>query len=331
MTTGPRSDEARGERPSKSGEPSPTPSFAVVICAYTEARWGRLEEAVRSVERQSLAAAATAVVVDHNEGLLARARAAFDGVRTLPSDGQPGLSGARNTGLRAVEGEVVAFLDDDAVAAPDWLEQLAEAFADERVLGAGGWIEPRWEGAEPRWLASELYWIVGCSYRGLPGAGAELRNPIGANMAIRRAALLELGGFREGVGRVGARPLGDEETELGIALHARWPHARIVHVPAARVEHWVPAERAGWRYLRSRCWAEGRSKALLAQHVGAPDALASERRYATRVLPAGVWRGVRDGLRGDRHGFARAASIVLALTITALGYAAGRLTRWLGA
>jgi glycosyltransferase involved in cell wall biosynthesis len=307
------------------------PSFAIVICAYTEARWGQLEEAVRSVERQSLPAGDTAVVIDHNVPLLARARAAFGGVRVLASNGQQGLSGARNTGLRAVDGEVVAFLDDDAVAAPEWLERLAGAFADERVLGAGGWIAPRWQGREPRWLASDLYWIVGCSYRGLPGDGAELRNPIGANMAFRRSTLLALEGFREGVGRVGARPLGDEETELGIALHARWPHARIVHVPAARVRHWVPAERASWRYLRSRCWAEGRSKALLTQHVGAPDALASERRYATRVLPAGVWRGVSDGLRGDRCGFARAASIVLALSTTALGYAAGRLARLLGA
>ena len=300
--------------------------FGVVICAYSEERWEQLAEAVRSVAAQTLPAREIVVVIDHNERLLARARAALTGALVLASTGRPGLSGARNTGLHAVHGELVAFLDDDAHAAPDWLGELARAFADERVLGAGGWIEPRWEGPRPRWLASELYWIVGCSYRGLPSAGAELRNPIGANMAFRRAALLALDGFQEDVGRVGERPLGDEETQLGIEAHARWPTARIVHVPAARVGHAVPPRRASWRYLLVRCWSEGRSKAQLAGNVGAPAALASERRYAARVLPAGAYRGLRDGLQGDLTGFARAAGILTALGVTALGYAAGRLT-----
>lgn len=301
-------------------------SIGVVICAYSQGRFAQLGEAVRSVRGQSLPASELVVVIDHNEALLARARESLGEARVLASAGRRGLSGARNTGLAQVTGDVVAFLDDDACADADWLAQLAGAFADAGVVGAGGWIAPRWEGAEPRWLASELYWIVGCSYRGLPPAGAELRNPIGANMAFRRSALLDLGGFHEGVGRVGDRPLGDEETELGIRARARWPQARIVHVPAARVRHAVPATRASWRYLLSRCWSEGRSKALLAQHVGAAPALASERRYAARALPAGVARGLRDALRGDAGGLGRAASIVAALAVTALGYVWGRFT-----
>jgi hypothetical protein len=305
------------------------PSFSVVICAYSEARWERLVEAVRSLQRQSCPAREVVVVIDHNEALLARAGAALSpAARVLPSEGQPGLSGARNTGWAHTRCDVVAFLDDDACAAPDWLERLAEVFREDAgVLGAGGWVAPLWEGPEPRWLAPELYWIVGCSYRGLPSAGAEIRNPIGANMAFRRWALAELGGFREGIGRVRDRPLGDEETALGIEAHARWPEAHILHVPAARVLHAVPVQRASWRYLASRCWAEGRSKAQLAAQVGPAAALGSERGYAARVLPAGVLYGLRDGLRGDRGGFGRAASIAVALTLTALGYAVGRLVQ----
>jgi hypothetical protein len=333
----PRAAEPAGATPAAgaTAHAAQPPSIGVVICAYSEARWDLLIEAVRSVQAQTPPPHELVLVIDHNDRLLERARTALaadalaptppGAVRVLPSAGTPGLSGARNTGLRALHSELVAFLDDDARAEPGWLAALADAFADPRVLGAGGWIAPRWEAREPRWLAAELNWIVGCSYRGLPPTGAELRNPIGANMAFRRAALLELDGFREGLGRVREQPLGDEETELGIRTHARWPAARIVHVPAARVRHAVPPARASWRYLLARCWAEGRSKAQLSGHVGARDALASERRYATRTLPAGAARGLRDGLHGDRDGLARAASIACALAVTALGYTVERV------
>lgn len=299
-------------------------SIGVVICAYTEARWRELQEAVRSVERQSHPARELVVVIDHNDELLARARVEFAGAKVVANAGRRGLSGARNTGITHMTSRLVAFLDDDACAAPDWLETLARAFHDEHVIGAGGWIAPRWEGVEPRWLAPELFWIVGCSYQGLPPDGAPLRNPIGANMAFRREVFAETGGFDEGIGRVHDRPVGDEETQLGIEARARWPRARILHVPAARVEHSVPAQRATWRYLRSRCWHEGRSKALLTGSVGSSAALASERTYAARVLPAGVVRGLRDFLQGEPAGLTRAGGIVTALAVTAAGYLCGR-------
>jgi hypothetical protein len=301
------------------------PSIGVVICAYTQARWRELKEAVRSVERQSQPARELVVVIDHNDGLLARARAEFPGANVVANAGRRGLSGARNTGMTHVTTGIVAFLDDDACAAPGWLEALVRVFDNECVIGAAGWIAPRWGGSEPRWLAPELFWIVGCSYRGLPPEGASLRNPIGANMAFRRAAVAEVGGFHEGIGRTHDRPLGDEETQLGIQARARWPQSRIVHVPAARVEHSVPSERATWGYLLSRCWHEGRSKAQLTRAVGSSAALASERTYAARVLPAGVARGLRDFLLGEPAGVQRAAGIVTALAVTAAGYLCGRL------
>jgi GT2 family glycosyltransferase len=297
-----------------------------VICAFSDARWNQLVEAVDSVTRQSRPARELVVVIDHNEPLLARARAAFPQARAIASQGRPGLSGARNTGFTALGTDIAAFLDDDACADERWLETMVREFDDPAVIGVGGWVAPRWESGECRWLAPELRWIVGCSYRGLPDAVAEIRNPIGANMAFRRTVLTGVGGFREDVGRIGERPLGDEETDLSIRAHVQWPHARILHLPAARVEHAVPASRTCWRYLVSRCWAEGRSKAVLAGDVGSSSALASERTYVTRVLPAGVVRGLLDAVRGDLTGLGRAASILIALTVTIAGYAFGRLS-----
>jgi glycosyltransferase involved in cell wall biosynthesis len=299
--------------------------ISVVICACDDDRWDGLVAAVQSVHAQARIPDQTIVVIDHNDRLLQRAMAQLRGSEVLPNAGPPGLSAARNTGISRATGDIVVFLDDDARADPQWLEAIESAFGDTAVVGVGGWVEPAWDGVVPRWLAEELYWVVGCSYRGLPDGGAPLRNAIGANMSFRRATLAEIGGFREGVGQTPTTMLRNDDTELGIRVLARWPDARIVHVPAARVKHTVPQTRANWRYLFSRCWNEGRGKAVLAGHVGASDALASERVYVRRVLPAGILRGVIDALRGDLSGVGRAASIVAALAATGAGYVAGRL------
>jgi glycosyltransferase involved in cell wall biosynthesis len=300
--------------------------ISVVICACADDRWEGLVDAVRSVQAQTRAAEQTIVVIDHNDQLVGRAARDLGDVEVVANAGPPGLAAARNTGIRRAQGELVAFLDDDARADSHWLERIETAFSDTHVIGAGGWIQPRWEGVVPRWLAEELYWIVGCSYRGLPANGASMRNAIGANMSFRRATLIDIGGFREDIGQTPTTMLRNDDTEVGIRIRTRWPHARIVHIPAARVEHTVPVSRANWRYLFSRCWNEGRGKAVIARHLGASEALASERAYTMRTLPAGVLRGLRDAVRGDPAGLARAASIVAALAATVSGYAAGRLS-----
>jgi hypothetical protein len=171
-----------------------------------------------------------------------------------------------------------------------------------------------------------MYWVVGCSYVGLPTERAEIRNPIGANMAFRRDALAAVGGFVDGIGRIGAVPLGCEETELAIRVRDL-TGGTILHVPDARVQHRVTAARVTWRYFLSRCWAEGLSKALVAARVGSGPALASERIYATRVLPRGAGRGLRDALRGDVGGVVRAFAIVAGLALTCAGYSVGRMRR----
>jgi GT2 family glycosyltransferase len=303
------------------------PTVSVVICCYTERRFGLLRAAVDSALRQTRPPEELIVVVDHAPALLRRARAELgDEVAVIANDGDQGLADARNAGVRAAAMDVVAFLDDDACADEDWLERLTEVFADPGVIGAGGTVDPDWAAGEPRWLPPEFWWTVGCSYTGLPRRQMAIRNPIGANMSFRRRVLVGEG-FRVGVGRVGTLPMGCEETEFAIRATQREPGARVLHVPDARVTHAVPADRASWRYFVSRCWAEGRSKAIVASLIGASDGLSSERDYVVRALPAGVGRGLRDAARGDAGGLGRALAIVLGLGVTAAGYLRGRAVR----
>jgi hypothetical protein len=121
------------------------------------------------------------------------------------------------------------------------------------------------------------------------------------------------------------RPLGCEETEFCIRLSQRMPGSGMLFEPAAVIGHKVPAARATFRYFRSRCYAEGLSKALVTQSVGAGDGLASERAHALKALPLGALRGVGEALRGDVSGLGRAGAIVVGLAWTTWGYVVGSL------
>ncbi|WP_238426912.1 glycosyltransferase [Streptomyces adustus] len=306
------------------------PDISVVICVYTEDRWEDILAAVASVCAQSRPARETLLVVDHNAALLDRLSEEYKeigAVRVLANAGPRGLSAGRNTGIAASHGEVVAFLDDDAVAERDWLRRFTEGYADPRVLAVGGRTVPIWaSGRRPAWFPEEFDWVVGCTYRGLPPGRVRVRNVLGGNASFRRTAFDAAGGFATGIGRDGdRRPLGCEETELCIRLTRARPDAVLLIDDRAVIHHRVPAARERFGYFRTRAYAEGLSKALVSRSVGAGKGLESERRYVTRVLPAGVARGLRDALLARPGGAGRAGAIVAGLLTAAGGYVVGRI------
>ena len=301
-----------------------TATTSVVICAYTLDRWSDLLAAIDSVARQDPPAGEVVVVVDHNETLRDRLAAAGLPARIIANEQATGLSGARNTGIRATRGEVVVFLDDDARARPGWLRALLDAYEPD-VIAVGGAAIPDWVAGRPAWFPEEFDWVVGCTYRGSPVERSEVRNVIGSNMSFRREALDAAGAFEGRLGRVGTKPVGAEETELCIRARRAMPGRRILLDPAAAVDHRVPAPRGRLSYFLARCFGEGRSKAVLAGLAGTGEALETERAYVRRVLPAGVLRGLRAARHGDRAGARRSAAIVLGLAATGAGFVLGRL------
>jgi GT2 family glycosyltransferase len=264
------------------------------------------------------------VVVDHNPALQARFAATLD-VTVVENRERQGLSGGKNTGVSLAQGDVVAFLDDDAVAAPGWLDALARPFADPDVLGVGGLTMPAWSMGRPRWWPAEFDWVVGCTFVGRD-AGV-VRNLLGGNACFRRELFAVAGGFPTHIGRTsaGKRPLGCEETEFCIRASRQWPGGKFVYDPRAVIHHRVPLARERFAYFRTRCYAEGLSKALVAESVGAADGLSTERRYVTRTLPRGVAKGLSQGFAGDVGGLLRAGAILSGLGCTTAGYVFGRM------
>jgi len=332
-------------RRSPSPEAQPAPSsdgftFSVVVAAWSLEAKADLEAGLAALERQTMAPLEIFVVIDHNPELAAWARETLTGARVMENRHERGVVGGRNTGLEQARGDVVAFIDDDAAADPGWLENLAFALAHDDVVGVGGELVPEWRGPQPRWYPPEFYWVFGCSYRGLPTELAPIRNPIGANMAVRREALEAIGGFRAGVkprelrrgGKVLAGGHSLEDTMLGIAISRAFPTQRWLYQPAARVRHRVAPGRATFGYLLIRCFEEGEGKAALAAVVGADSGLESERRHLFVTIPRGFARGFADLLRGDLWGPARSLALLAGVAATAAGYVVAVLrSRLLGA
>jgi glycosyltransferase involved in cell wall biosynthesis len=300
-------------------------SVSVVICAYTMDRWDSLVAAVRSCFDQTLKPDEVVVVIDYNEDLFARATLEFSDAFVVANSSSKGLSGARNTGVSSSTGEIVVFLDDDAYGEPAWLENLTAPMDDPLVAGVGGWILPYWEVGVAHWFPETFYWILGCSYQGLPKTSEPIRNPIGANMAIRRKVFSSVGGFTSGIGRIGTVPLGCEETELCIRYGARFPLERFVLTRDAVVHHRVPASRLTWHYFWTRCWAEGLSKAAVSSLVGSNSGLAAERRHLMRSLPRELEQSVRSLARQPRIAATRIALILLGAAIAAGGLVRGQV------
>ncbi len=298
--------------------------LSVVICTYTLERWNDLLAAMKSLRNQTSQPLEIIIVVDHNPDLLDQVTNEFPDAIVVENRGPMGLSGARNSGLAIAKGQLIGFFDDDEVLDPQCLTRLSNWFRDPAVLGAGGKIVPNWISVRPGWFPEEFGWVLGYSYKGLPQGASPVRNLIGGNMCFRRMLFEQVGGFRDGIGRINKHPLGCEETELCIRALQHWPEGTLIYDPEAIVYHRTPPERANWHYFLERCFYEGVSKATISRFVGADDGLSSERQYTLRVLPRGVFKGMLDSLvKGDRSGMARSAAILAGLSYTAAGYLFG--------
>jgi len=264
-------------------------NVSVVVSVYSKDRLGYLLGCIDSLRRQLVKPFEVIVVLDPNPDLIEFYRARLnDDVRVVVSD-RLGLSNARNAGVKSARGDIVAFIDDDAVADRDWLRNLLKNYEVPEVVGVGGLIKPLWESDRPIWFPEELDWIVGCSYKGLPEHRAYVRNPIGCNMSFRRKIFDEVGFFRSDIGRFGKLLLGSEETEFCIRILEKNPCLKIVYEPSAVVYHRVSSDRVSFSYLLKRSFGEGLSKALIVNSGrNLNHALTTENRYLRYLIGIAV-------------------------------------------
>ena len=172
-----------------------------------------------------------------------------------------GLSRARNLGVREAKGEIVAFIDDDAIADKGWLKGIAQIFngTDRRPAFIGGKILPIWSCLKPRWYPAEKEFLLGLYDIGddaKPFPDSEL--PIGANMAGLRPVIIDMGSFDERLGFDYSRKqsmIAGEDSML--AERIKEAGYQIYYQPEATVRHRVAQSKLNMRYFLRRHFWEG--------------------------------------------------------------------------
>ena len=301
---------------------------SVVIAAHTFQRCEDLTRAVASALDQQPQPHEVIVAVDNNPDLYEWVCNQLPDVTAVDHRGARGASGTRNSGARAASGSILAFLDDDAVARPNWLQNLTAPLVRPDVVGVGGYVEPVWSERVPKWMPEEFLWVVGASYRGMPRTAAPIRNVWSENMAVARNDFIKIGGFREGFGKTGLEPRGGEDTDFCIRLADASEGGIWWYEPSARIGHTVPQGRSTLRFFIVRCYNEGQTKADMAALLGAQRGLEDERRHAIKTLPSGISRELWHAVANQEFAAAeRASAIGVGLCATSLGYVVRRAQR----
>jgi glycosyltransferase involved in cell wall biosynthesis len=253
-------------------EPQPAVLISAIICTHNRAAY--LGAAIDSLLAQVFSGAFEVIVVDNastDETRQIVAERASDPRLRYIYEPVTGLSVARNTGAKLAQAEILAYLDDDAVASRQWLQVLYEAYQTHPQLAiAGGRVTLLWaEGMQPpRWLSTGLSGNLGAYDLGetlvliqQPGL-----TPRGLNYSIRRQFLDQVGGFDLNLGRVGKNLLSNEELHMTeLALGQGW---QVAYLPDAHVAHNVAPERLNRAWFLSRGWWQGISECYREQLAG---------------------------------------------------------------
>jgi len=277
---------------------------SAVVCTHNRATV--LRHALASLAGQTLPADAYEIVVVDNASTdatrdLVTRELAGEGRLRYVFEPQLGVSRARNAGWRAARAPLVAYLDDDAIAAPDWLAEAVAAFAklDPRPGCLGGPVLPIWEVPRPAWLPDALLpYLTVLELDQGPGPMPRGKFLYGTNSVFPRERLAEIGGYPAGLGPIGSWHRSGEDTFVQKQLRERG--FQLWYDPALRVQHRIPAERASRRWVLRRLYLEGLSRARQQLQTRAPGPLgrirlvgialrkllSSPRRLLALVLPA---------------------------------------------
>ena len=243
---------------------------SVVVCTYTLDMYEHFREAADSVLAQTHDDIELVVVVDGAPEVYEQVVEDYgdrEDTVIACNDENVGLLASRNRGAELASGDVVAFIDDDAVADEAWAERLTRAYEVEDAIAAGGKMTPEWVAGKPSFLPEEFYWLVGVTHRGFADGPGEVRNTFGSNISFRADVFAELDGFDVEIGgRKADKNLQGGETEL--CARMREEHGQGVwYDPEAEVAHKVFEYRTEFRWLVDRAFWQGYSKRAMESFV----------------------------------------------------------------
>lgn len=242
--------------------------ISAIICTHNRAEY--LTKAIQSlVDQRTPKDKYEIIIVDNRSTDSTKQKVEkFSNVKNIKYLYEPtlGLSYARDTGWRNASGKYIAYLDDDAIASPVWLDKILDVFETitPKPGCVGGKTEPIWEAPRPKWLSDELATgLTIIDWSDTPHFLLDLSQKwlVGANIAFPADVLKRVGGFTSGLDRAGKNLLsgGDVflENQILKAGYSCFYHPEIV------VSHHIPRSRLEKRWFIRRYYWQGISDAAM--------------------------------------------------------------------
>jgi glycosyltransferase involved in cell wall biosynthesis len=175
-------------------------------------------------------------------------------------EGQQGLSYARNRGIIEARGEYISYIDDDAIATPDYAKNIILAFESNKDYDAlGGMVIPVYEGnEEPKWLSKHAWGMVAKVDNGQQVEPFSPKYPVGCNMVFRKSVFTIIGDFNTDL----ANRCDDRYIFHMMAKHKR----KTLYYPAVSVNHHIPLSRISDEGVKKIATLSGSEFRRLLQH-----------------------------------------------------------------
>lgn len=307
---------------------------SVIVCTHSLDNFQNLIDAVDSLLNQTHKELEIIIVVDGNQELYERIGKVYDAqgnVKIMVTEESLGAFGAGNVGVKAAQGDVIAFLDDDAVSEKRWIESLVDTYEKSDAISVGGKVLPVWVSGKPDYFPEELYWLVGVTEDSFLEREdvVEVRNTFGVNMSFKREVFEKIGLFNEKLGfaKRGTSYMQGAEPEFALRMKNKLGQG-VIYNPEAIVYHKIPPSKAKPRILIRRSFYQGYSKALLRKLSLSPETLTTEKSYLKDLLFRYIPRRIKRVFSSNSIKEIKKLSLLAAAIISVgLGFVYGYVKR----
>ena len=272
--------------------------LSIIICSYNRASY--ISDALTSLYHQSAGLNEFEVIIVDNNST-DNTKEVYEKWRQTNTNGQfsfisetkQGASFARNTGAAIAKGEWICFMDDDAVATPNYVENIFKHIHHQpEAVGFGGRIIPKYIPSEPKWMSYYVSSLVGnFDYAPIACAFENGKYPLESNMIVKKSVYDQIGGFNVNLpGVVGTLRIGGEGKELFYKIIALG-HT-IYYDPSICVHHVVEVKKLTSEYMYRVASGIGRGEKVRTRSISASAYLVKTLEYIFK-LGAAIVLGIK--------------------------------------
>lgn len=240
--------------------------ISIIISTYSANRYSDLVDLLENIKIQTYDNIETIIIVDKDKVLYNKIENFISNninMKIIFNPENKGLSSSRNIGIVHATGDIITFIDDDAIPDPKWIEVITNTFRSDDVGAVTGDIIPLWENEDMSWFPKELHWMISCSYIMTPSTKCEIERGFGTNMSFKKSIIDKIGMFNTNLGINGKNWVGGEDTD--IFLRVREFGNKVIFDPDAKVFHKICAHRVNIWNIIKRAFDGGFSVAAMSK------------------------------------------------------------------